>query len=513
MGVAGLRIVGEGEEGISVEDMRAYELNGVWLGIPLLLMMENAGRSVADYVEYRLGGVRGKRIIVLAGKGGNGGDGFVAARHLAARGGMVEVHLAYPPSEVEHPDAKLNLEALLRMDSVRLVKPYSSKWLETGDADAVIDALLGTGVRGPLRGTIREAAKAFTSSPGLHVSIDVPTGVDPDTGSVVEGAVRADATVTMHMVKKGLLKAKLYTGEIIVAEIGLTRDAVVYAGPGDVAARIPRRPREAHKGSAGRLAVVAGSKYYVGAALLASRAAALVGVDLVYMVSPRHIAVSAAEECTTIIPHPIKGEVLSLDDVEGILGLLERVDGLLIGPGVGAEDETLRAVAGIVENAIDRGLPIVIDADGLKAVQTIKSRLYDKVVLTPHRGEARRLSGIEGDPHRQAVKIAGDLGATVLVKAPVDVACNPLGNCRFNKTGVPAMSVGGTGDVLSGLIAGIMTKRNALGYDPDPLNSAITGAFINGRAGELAYNEYGESMTAYDVLLMVPRIVRDPLKG
>ena len=511
MDLPGLRVARSIDEAISVEDMRAYELNGVYHGIPLLLMMENAGRSVADYVEYRLGSVRGKKIIVLAGKGGNGGDGFVAARHLAARGASVEVHLAYPPSEVEHEDAKLNLKAIQNLPSVKLVKPFGKNWLNLDNADAVIDALLGTGVRGPLRGSVREAAKAFNSAPGLRVAVDVPTGVDPDTGIAVEGAVRADATVTMHKPKKGLFKAKIYTGEIIIAEIGLTRDAEIEAGPGDVIARIPKRPKDAHKGSSGRVLIIAGSKYYIGAPLLASEAAARTGVDLVYLVAPKNTVFEAASRCSTIIPVPLKGDILTNNDYENIQKLLEKIHAILIGPGIGVEEETLEVASNIIIEANSNDIPIVVDADALKAINKYKITLKETTILTPHRGEASMLAGKQDNYDKLAREIARKYNATTLVKGPTDYACNPKGKCRINKTGTPAMSVGGTGDVLAGVITGILAKRKAIKQNPDPLNTAITAAFINGKAGEQAYQQKGEALTAADLIQHIPTIIKNPL--
>ncbi len=497
-------------EAISVEDMRAYEVNGVWLGVSLLVLMENAGRSVADYIEYRLGGVEGRSIVVLAGKGGNAGDGFVAARHLASRGARVEVHLAYHPDLVSHPDARVNFEALVRLGSAKIIKPGHRGWLDTSGADVVVDALLGTGVRGGLRSPVREAVEAFNSSQGLRVSIDVPSGVDPDTGVAVEGAARADATVTMHRVKRGLLRARHYTGEIVVASIGLPREAEVTAGPGDVVARVPARPRDSHKGVGGRVLVVAGSASYIGAALLAVEAAARTGVDLVYVASPRRIVEAAAGRTSTAVPAPIIGDYLSPRDLPGLRGFLEKAHAVAIGPGLGRDEQVLEAVAAIIGEAIERGKPVVVDADGLHAVTRLGG-LGENVVLTPHRGEAARLAGEPGDPHWMARRIAEAYKATVLVKAPVDVACSPDGRCRVNRTGVPAMSVGGTGDVLTGVIAGILAKRASILGNPDPLNTAITGAYITGAAGALAYREYGESMTAHDVIEMIPRVLGDPL--
>ncbi len=490
------RVVG-GVEAISVEDMRAYEINGVWLGLPLSLLMENAGRSVADYVEYRLGGVRGRRVVVLAGKGGNGGDGLVAARHLAIRGAKVEVHLAYPRVEVSHPDARLNLEALHRSGGVRIVEPFHHGWLELGDADVVIDALLGTGVKGSLRGPVAEAVKAYNQAGGLRVSVDTPTGVDPDTGRAAEGAARSDATVTMHAVKRGLLEARLYTGEIIVAEIGLPRDAEELAGPGDVAARVPARPRDAHKGVGGRVLVVAGSKHFLGAPMLAAAAAARAGADLVYLASTRDVVVEAASRFSSIVPVAFTGDLLAARDMDTILQAMEKAHSVLIGPGLSRDPGVLDAARSVAEAALEKGKPLVVDADGLNAIAGLDlSR--GPVVLTPHRGEARRLSGVEG--LEAARKIAGETGATVLVKGPVDYICSPTGKCRYNKAGVPGMAVGGTGDVLSGIIAAFLARRIALGKDADPLNTAAAAAWLAGRAGEKAYERLGESMTAWDVV-------------
>lgn len=510
----GFRIIREPllEEAISVEDMRAYELNAVGKGLPLILLMENAGRSVADYIEYKLGDVRGKRIAILAGKGGNAGDGFVAARHLAGRGAFVEVHLAYPPAEVSHEDAKANLNILMSLESIRIVKPHSKGWLEVSDSDVVVDALLGTGVRGRLRSPVREAVAEFNKAPGLKVAIDVPSGVDPDTGSAAEGAARADATVTMHRVKKGLLKAVEYTGEIAVADIGLTHDVELVAGPGDVAARVPRRPGDSHKGVGGRVLVVAGSKYYVGAAILAADAAARAGVDLVYLASTRRIAEEAAMRSSTIIPVPFESDALSKSDLDELSKLSARIHSIAIGPGLGRDPETVEAACNIIREAMSRGTPTVIDADALYAVQECGLKLYENAVITPHRGEASRLLGETVDnPLEASSRIAEHTKATTLVKGPVDAACTPSGRCRLNKSGVPAMSVGGTGDILTGLTAGILAKRKSILGIPDPLNSAITAAYIAGRAGEIAYESYGEALTAFDILEVIPRVLRDPL--
>ncbi len=502
------------EDAVSIEHIRSAEINGVYLGIPLLLLMENAGRAVANAIECRIGDVKGKRVHVLAGKGGNAGDGFVAARHLANRGARVFVHLSSRPEEVHHKDAKLNLEALLSLDSVKILKHGSKGWLDLEAADVIIDAMLGIGVKGRLRGTIGEMARAANNVEGLKVAIDTPTGLDPESGNAVPDTFIADLTVTMGWAKKGFFKegARLYTGEILIAEIGLPREAEEYAGLGDVLARLPARPKDAHKGIGGRVLVVAGSKYYVGAALLAAGSAARSGVDLVYLASPKEVAVRGASEFSSVIPVPFEGEILTGADYKRLSELMMRMHSILIGPGLGLEEETKNTVLKLIDDALSRDIPIVIDADGIKALAERGEKLSPLAVLTPHRGEAKLLSGLDAPPESHARKIASEYNVTVLVKAPVDVACTPQGFCRKNRSGVPAMSVGGTGDVLSGLIAGFLARRKSKGLDPDPLNSAITAAFVAGRAGELAYAELGELMTAKDVMNRITKAIGEAKK-
>ncbi|MCE4625917.1 MAG: NAD(P)H-hydrate dehydratase [Desulfurococcales archaeon] len=498
------------EDAVSVEHVRASELNGVYLGVPLLLLMESAGRSVADAIECKLGSVKGKSVHILAGKGGNAGDGFVAGRHLALRGAKVVVHLSSRAHEVTHPDARLNLEALIRAGGVRVLEPGKRGWLDLSTADVIVDAMLGIGVRGALRGRIRDMADAMNESGGLRVAIDTPTGLNPDTGEAVEGAVRADLTVTMGWAKRGLFmgKAPLYTGEVLVAEIGLPREAEIYAGPGDVIARLPDRPRDAHKGVGGRVLIVAGSKYYVGAAILSAGAATRSGVDLVYLSSVKGTAVEAASRFSSVIPVPYKGDILSADDIERVVETAAKAHSILIGPGLGAEEETLEAVARLYRELRERwpDKPIVMDADALKAIDRI-GELDELTIITPHRGEARRLHRKKSSDDLKAIAedIAKTIGATVLLKAPHDIICSPRGPCRVNRSGVPAMSVGGTGDVLSGIVAGFLARRASKGLDPDPLNTAAAAAFLTGLAGEMAYELYGEAMTASDVLEVIPK--------
>jgi NAD(P)H-hydrate epimerase len=484
------------DEAVSTEDVRAAEVNSVWRGVSLDMLMENAGAAVASLAECALGGLRGARVAVLAGKGGNGGDGLAAARRMSARGASVTVYLVQ--GSAEHPSAARMLRAL-EGSGVRVVRgPPTASDLK--GLDLVVDAVLGVGVRGPLRGAVREAVEAYNASEGLRVSVDVPTGVDPDSGEAVEGAARSDYTVTMHAAKRGLFRepGRLHAGEVLVAEIGIPEAAVVYAGPGDVAARVPRRRRDAWKGSAGRVAVVGGSRLYAGAPILAALGAYASGVDLVYLVSPG--SYQAAVSRPELVPR-------SPEEVDAAVA---RSHAVVLGPGMGVSEEAASLAERVLAEAERGGKLVVVDADALKMVARGMVRLRGNVVLTPHRGEARELLGGEELPQAQAAaKIAERYGETVVVKGPVDAVCSPAGLCRLNETGVPEMSVGGTGDVLSGVIAGFAARRAAAGLPYDPVNTAAAALYAVGRAGELALERRGESITPLDVVEEIPRAVSE----
>ncbi|MCE4610665.1 MAG: NAD(P)H-hydrate dehydratase [Desulfurococcales archaeon] len=485
---------GSSEEALATEDIRAYEVNSIWRGVSLDLLMENAGAAVASALECLLGGLEGARVAVLSGKGGNGGDGLAAARRMASRGASVTVYLVQ--GLVDHPSSKVMLDALKNSS----VKVERSPPEELEGVDAVVDAVLGIGVKGALRGPVRKAMEAYNSSPGMRISVDIPTGVNPDTGEAVDGAARSDYTVSLIAAKRGLFvePGRLHAGEVLVAEIGLPESAVTHAGPGDAAVRVPMRRRDAWKGSAGRVVVVGGSKQFAGAPVLAALAAYAAGVDLVYLVSYR--SYDAALSHVELVPR-------TPDDLEDVVA---RSHSVVVGPGMGVSDEAAGLVEAVLREAEKRGRLVVADADAIKMISEGLVKPRGVMVITPHRGEARQLLGGESlEPLEAARRIAAELGVTVAVKAPVDAVCNPQGKCRLNDTGVPEMSVGGTGDVLAGVIAGFAARRAAAGLDYDPLNTVAAALYITGRAGEMAVAEGLESITPLKVLENVPRAMEE----
>ncbi len=492
-------------------DIAVVDLNAEALGVPRLLLMENAGRAVADEAASRTR--PGGRVVVYAGPGGNGGDGLAAARHLALRGYRVEVVLLSKPGEIRSEEAAAMYRALEAMDvsvDVNIVRDISR--LEPREADVLIDAMLGVGLRGAPRSPYREAIRAFNESKGLKLAVDVPSGLDADTGEAPGEAVRADVTVTLHKPKPGLYQRPDLVGEIVVAEIGAPPEAEIYVGPGDVAQRVPRRRWDTRKGHGGRVLIVGGSRDYRGAPIIAAMAAERAGVDLVFLASVPSVVDSA--DRPTLIPVRLEGHpYLHPDHVPVLEKLMARVDAVAVGMGLGLSEDTRLALRMLLERAAELGKPVVLDADGIKHAAVLQSLPTAKLVVTPHDREFEILFGKRPAPvtciHRRvedaAEAAAGHPGMVVLLKGPVDVVTDGS-RARLNKTGAPSMSAGGTGDALAGLLAALLAKGL------DAFDAAAVAAYVNGAAGALAYKERGDSATALDLVEKIPEVLWRPME-
>jgi len=498
-------------ETLSSLEIKVAETNTVFLGLPLIYLMENAGRSVADVVEEKLGGnVKGKHVIVFTGKGGNAGDGFVAARHLASRGAEVTVLLYYPPESISHDDARFNLDLISRLDSIRVsvVKDYCEK--KDLQGDVFIDALLGIGFSGKkLRNPVKAAVEQFNEGKALlKIAIDTPTGVNSDTGETAEPAVMADVTVTMQYMKPGLMKAAKHAGEVIVAKIGIPKESRLYVGPGDVKHRMPSKPIHVHKGMGGRIAIIGGSELYTGAPALSGLAALRTGVDLAFIYTGNKSSSIIAGFDPDLIVRSCLKDHLDPECVEAYREEWSKATAIVLGPGLGLHSETVHAVRDIIELALEKSIPVVLDADGLKAFAKLDMEASDKFILTPHRGEASLLLGRKigeelDDWISAAIDISKKYCSVVMLKAPVDVIASPDGRYRLNRIHHEAMSVGGTGDVLTGIIATLVSRG------VDPFNAAATAAYVNGRAGVMAVELYGERIMAKDLVHLIPEIFRE----
>jgi NAD(P)H-hydrate epimerase len=489
--------------------MRALELNSEYFGVSRLQLMENAGRAVAEEILARFKPSETK-VAVFCGLGGNGGDGFVTARHLASYGFQVTIVLAGRSKDIRDEEARKNWLALRSLgDVISFHEAYDSSLIPNVEANVVVDALLGIGLKGMPRPPVLQLIERINESNAFRVAIDVPTGINPDTGEILGEAVKADLTVTFHKLKPGLEKAKAEIGELVIKKIGLPEEFERYAGPGDVQLAIKERFAEAHKGDFGRLLVVGGSETFSGAPTLVALAALRAGVDLVYIAAPHRIAYAISSMSPNLITVKLEGDYLSTRNISIIRRYMETSTAMVIGPGLGLHKETRDAVKEIIKAVEERKTPLVLDADGLKAFAESKRKVKSPLILTPHAGEYKLLTGHEPprDLHKRAEnvkKTAKKLNAVVLLKGHIDVISDGI-RVKLNFTGNPGMTVGGTGDILSGVVGAF------LAWGADPFEAAVAGAFINGAAGDFVMGEKGYHMVPTDLLEWIPKVMEDPM--
>ncbi len=496
------------KQSITSGEMRTLEVNAQYFGVNLLQLMENAGRSVAQETISRF--QRNKKAVVFCGLGGNGGDGFVAARHLLAADFEVTVVLMGRNRDINHEAALSNWVILQSLqDKIALFEVTDSSLIPKVNADIVIDALLGTGTKGKLKAPIMQAVNYINSLSSFKIAVDVPTGIDSDTGEVLGTAVKADLTITFHKEKPGLEKAKKYVGDLVVADIGLPQEMERFAGPGDVYVVTKPRSPTSHKGDFGRVLVIGGSEVYSGAPTLVSLAAMRTGVDIVYLAAPAKTAFAISSMSPDLITIKLEGNNLNPANMETLKPYLAMVDAVVMGPGLGLNPETLKFVKVCVDEVEKANKPLLLDADALKAFAKFKRPLRIPLVLTPHAGEYTILTG-EILPENQEERIlaiqktAKKLNAVVLVKGKIDLICN-ADRAKLNFTGNAGMTVGGTGDVLSGIVGGLMARKI------DAFDAAVAGAFVNGAAGDFVANEIGFHMVATDIIDWIPRVFEDPM--
>jgi NAD(P)H-hydrate epimerase len=412
--------------------------------------------------------------------------------------------------DINHEAALKNYLILQSLqDKVLPIEVTDSSDIPKVNANVVIDALLGTGTKGKLKPPTSQVVDYVNSLNAFKLAVDVPTGIDSDTGEVLGTAVKADLTVTFHKTKKGLEKARKYVGELVVKDIGLPHEIEQYAGPGDVNLATKSRSPTAHKGDSGRLLVIGGSEVYSGAPTLVSLGAMRTGVDIVYLAAPEKTAYAISSMSPDLITIKLEGNNLKPSNMETLKPYLSIVDAVAMGPGLGLNPETADFVKLCIEEIEKAGKPLLLDADGLKAFAKFKRPLKIPLVLTPHAGEYMILTGEilpeNQDERTLAVqKTAKKLNAVVLVKGKVDIICDAE-RIKLNFTGNPGMTVGGTGDILSGIVGGLMAQH------VDPFEASVAGAFVNGAAGDFVSNEIGFHMVATDIIDWIPQVFDDPI--
>jgi len=501
-----------GEVVISADEMQIAELNSDFLGVTHSQLMEVAGAGIAREVANRARSRPNLRVDVVAGTGKNGGDGFAAARHLASLGFRVRVTLVGRTRDVEDSAAKQELSSILQMkDSVEFQAIQDSSQLKPLESDFIIDALLGTGVKGDLRQPLLGAVRMVNRSKGYKVAIDLPSGLDTDTGEPHGDAVKADLTISLHKKKQGLTQATGYTGELVILPIGIPREAETYAGPGDFKTLWRPRPASSHKGDFGRLLVIGGSENFTGAPAFSGLAATKCGTDLVYVASPEKTAETVASYSPDLITIRLPGEHLKPSGISELERWVKISDALVLGPGIGLHEDTTEFVWKAISLAESLNKTLVLDADALKIFGRRKRRLKTPTVMTPHAGEfaavAQRKPGDGLELKVEAaVQLAKEVEATVLLKGPTDIITDGK-RTKLNKTGNPYMTVGGTGDVLTGIIGAFLAQH------VDPFRGAVAGAFLNGLAGDMLIEENGPAISSSSLVEYISKAMEYCLRG
>ncbi len=500
-------------------------------GIPGLVLMENAGRGAVDYIYDRYAPLQNKKVAVIAGRGNNGGDGFVIARYLLDRGVSVTCFLLSSAQKVGG-DARVNLNLARTMCQ----KTGRGTIVEVPDAEALkkhrpaiahhdlfIDALLGTGLNSDVRGFFKDAVELMNASSRPVFAVDIPSGLNSDTGQPMGTAVKADATATFAFAKAGhvLYPGNRYTGDLRIIDIGIPRFIaeekkiqLSLVEKDEIAALFPKRGFSSHKGSFGHLAVLAGSSGKTGAAALCANAAARCGTGLVTLAIPRNI--NAQMEPQVIEPMTFLLEdrgsgILGESNLADVLALIEGKQALAVGPGIGTDVKTAGLIQAVVKSS---AVPMVIDADGLNCLAGNPDILLQKkgaAVLTPHPGEMARLCGLSiAEIQAGRIQAAGDFAkqyqVTLVLKGAQTVIAAPDGNCFINPTGNPGMASGGMGDVLTGLIAGFCAQ----GFAPE--DAARAGVFIHGLcADRLAASMGAFGYLATDIVNDIPCAIHQDL--
>ncbi len=495
---------------VTASEMRELDRRAIQdLGIPSLVLMENAGRTTYRILRREFHGLQGE-VAVVAGRGNNGGDGFVVARYLASGDARVNLeilaHLGIAVTEVL-TDADLN--------------PFIHRLAKAG---LIVDALLGTGLNAPVTGLMAAVIERVNHLRAPVLAVDIPTGLSADTGAVLGVALKARVTVTYGWPKLGqvLPPGRDYVGRLWQVDIGippiLAREAPVsLAEAGEMRALLPDRPFASHKGTFGHLLVLAGSVGKTGAAAMAAEAALRAGAGLVTLGIPASLndilEVKLTEAMTLPLPEAAAARALGKAAWAPIVEFLVGKCTLALGPGIGTHPETRELVVRLVR---DLACPMVIDADGLNNLAGATGSLKDAAaprILTPHPGEMARLVGLT-TPEVQARRLdlaretAAKFGVILVLKGAQTVVAAPDGRASLNSTGNPALASGGTGDVLTGLIGGFLAQGLA------PWDAARRGVYLHGLAADFFVSHHGQrGMIAGDLLAVLPQMLTEFSQG
>ncbi|MCX6664325.1 MAG: NAD(P)H-hydrate dehydratase [Euryarchaeota archaeon] len=479
---------------ISEAEIKVLDRNSEYFGVPTLHLMENAGKGVAEFIRNTVKNTK-KNILILCGTGNNGGDGFVAARYLTQ---YYKVTVFLAGTEIKTEIAQKNYQKLQTYEVKIYTSPRDLDALLV-ENDILIDALLGTGLAGELKEPYVTIVKKINAiKKKMIVSVDVPTGL----GTI--HSITPDYTVTFHDIKEGMNEKN--SGNIQVVDIGIPQEATTYVGPGELSVYYPRPAKKSHKGDNGIVLIIGGGPY-IGAPALCGLAALRTGVDLVYIATPKRSWESVAAFSPNFIVKDLHDDMLTKNDIPSIEDLLRKSTAVVLGPGLGAAKETEEAIIPLVRRIIAEKKPLVLDADAIRPVgENLPLIKNSTTVVTPHVGEFKKLTGItlsqDVDTRINAVKEwAEKIGITIFLKGYIDVLSDGT-NVKQNKVHNEAMTVGGTGDVLAGIIGALLSKG------VKPFNAVRIAAFLNGEAGNEAFQKKSYGLIATDIVDEIPTVLK-----
>ncbi len=496
--------------------------------VPGATLMERAGSGVVLAMERAAGPLNGKTVALLCGKGNNGGDGFVVARLLRKRGATVRVLLLAQPGDLSG-DAKTMHRKFLSVAGSKAVSANPSPEAmraALAQSDLIVDALLGTGLSAPVQDPYRMAVDLVNAANRPVIAVDLPSGIHADTGAVMGAAVRADVTVTFGLPKLGLYTGAglEHAGTVEIVDIGIPP---IFVGPIDshlslitgdtVRLLIPARRPASHKGTYGHAGIVAGSVGKTGAAAMAARAALRVGAGLVTVATPASVNDTLESKLLEVMTVPMpetKARTLARTGLEEVLSFINARTAVAIGPGLSTHPETVELIQALLPR-LDK--PSVLDADALNALAGRTGLLEEckaPAILTPHPGEMARLvegaspRSINDDRIGAALAFAKARRVLLVLKGARTVVAHPDGLAALCPTGNPGMATAGTGDVLTGMIVGLLAQGLT------PWDAARAGTYLHGLAGDLAAAELGlAGLTAGDVIERIPAALTETVHG
>ena len=499
---------------VKAEDISRLDENSVSLGIPKSFLMECAGLQATNKLMEKYTLNSSSKVIVFAGTGNNGGDGLVIARHLATRGINVIVALIGGASKIRTDESQINwhiLKSLVLTCQIEQILDSSNIELffeKNPNADIIVDALLGTGVKGKIREPIASIIDVYNQYDCPKISIDIPTGIDPDTGKIFHKAVNWDFRIAFHRDKIGVFNLP----NSWIAPIGIPIESHLFIGDGDLQQSLKLRSRSTHKGQFGKLLIIGGSETYSGAPALAALVAIEFGIDLVNVLVPKKKADNVRNFSPNLIVREGSSKNLCINDLLLAKDLSNWADAVVIGPGMGKSDETTHFFRNYISWMIDSKKPCIIDADGIGLLSELLSKkqvslLNSNCLITPHKNELKSIISLEKIPNNDSYIASCDffhqnlskIGGNYLIKGVNDYilpqGCQNLYEIRINRTGCAEMSVGGTGDVLAGLCGSFAAVGNSL------IQSACCAAYLNGMLGEHTKKLIGPRIKASDLIL------------